>query len=364
MRKFGRSLISQVSRRAFMQGSVAAVGITFVGGANRAWSAEEKQLNVYNWDTYIGETTLDTFTKSTGIAVQYDLFGDNEEMFAKLKEGNPGYDIIVPTDYMVEDMISLGMVVPLDHSKIPNLKHLDSAFTDPAYDPGMKYGIPYMWGTLGFGYKESAVDGVPNSWADVLEPERAKKHSGRIALLSDSRAVIGCALKYMGYPMNSINPKEIAKARDLLIAVKPHIKTFAADNGQDLLVAGEVDITMEWSGDIAAVMQEEEGYNYVVPKEGSNVWVDSICIPKGAPHPENAHKFINHVHDVDVNVEISNTIYFATANKDAKARMPPEYTDNPAVFAPADVLSRCEGILSVGDNTRLYDEAWTAIQAS
>jgi spermidine/putrescine transport system substrate-binding protein len=244
------------------------------------------------------------------------------------------------------------------------MKNLDPAFTNPAYDPGLKHSLPYMWGTMGFGYKESAVDGVPNSWADVLEPERAKKYSGRIALLSDSRPVIGGALKYLGYSMNTTNEKEIAEARDLLIAVKPHIKTFAADNGQDLLVAGEVDITLEWSGDIAAIMQEEKGYNYVVPKEGSNVWVDNMCIPKGAPHPENAHAWLNYINDVDVNVEIANTIYFATANKAAKAKMPPEYTDNPAVFAPDDVLARCEGILSVGKYTRLYDEAWTAVQAA
>jgi spermidine/putrescine transport system substrate-binding protein len=364
MKKMGRRSLPQVSRRAFMQGSAAAVGITFVGGAERSWGAEEKRLNVYNWDTYIGETTLDTFTKSTGIKVQYDLYGDNEEMFAKLKEGNPGYDIVVPTDYMVQDMLTLNMLEPLDHSKIGNLKHIDPAFKNPAFDPGLKHSIPYMWGTMGFGYRKSKVDSEPASWADVLEPERAKKYSGRIALLSDSRAVIGGALKYLGYGMNTTNADEIAKARDLLIAVKPHIKTFAEDNGQDLLMSEEVDITLEWSGDIAAVMNEDDDLNYVVPKEGSNVWIDSLCIPTAAPHPENAHAFINYVHDVDVHVEIANTIYFATANKDAKAKMPPEYTKNPAVFAPDDVLARCEALLSVGDHARLYDEAWTAIQAA
>ena len=364
MKRMGRTGIPPVSRRAFVRGSAAIAGIAFAGGAGRSWGAEAKQLNVYNWDTYIGETTLDTFSKSTGIKIQYDLYGDNEEMFAKLKEGNPGYDIVVPTDYMVQDMLTLNMLEPLDHAKIPNLKHVDPAFKNPAFDPGLKHSIPYMWGTMGFGYRKSKVDGVPASWADILEPERAKKYSGRIALLSDSRAVIGGALKYLGYGMNTTNAGEIAKARDLLIAVKPHIKTFAEDNGQDLLMSGEVDITLEWSGDIAAVMNEDKDLNYVVPKEGSNVWVDSLCIPKGAPHPENAHKFINHLHDVDVHVEIANTIYFATSNKDAKAKMPPEYTDNPAVFAPEDVLARCEALLSVGDHARLYDEAWTAIQAA
>ncbi len=364
MKRTGRGLLPRVSRRAFMQGSAAAVGISFVGGAERAWGAEEKRLNVYNWDTYIGEQTLGTFNARTGIVVQYDLYADNEELFAKLKEGNPGYDVIVPSDYMVEDMLTLKMLMPLDHSKIPNIKHLDEAFTNPAYDPGMKHSIPYMWGTIGLGYRKSKVDGPLVSWADVFEPSRAKRYSGRIAYLGDMRAVLGCALKYLGYGMNTTNPAEIAKARDLLIATKPHIKTFAEDNGQDLLLSGEVDLTMEWNGDILQVMEEDDDLSYVVPKEGSNVWVDNLCIPTGAPHPENAHNFINFVHDVDVHMEIAETIYFATPNKSAKDRMPADYTENPAVFAPADVLANCEALLSVGEHTRLYDEAWTAIQAA
>lgn len=358
-----RTSLPGLSRRHFLQGS-AAVGVTIVSGAGRGWAAEEKQLNVYNWDTYIGETTLDTFNEATGISVRYDLFADNEELFAKLKEGNPGYDVIVPSDYMVEDMITLNMLMPLDHSKIPNIKHLDKAFTNPAYDPGMKHSIPYMWGTIGLGYRKSKVDGPLVTWADVFEAERAKKYSGRIAYLGDMRAVIGCALKYLGYSMNTTDPDEIARARDLLIAAKPHIKTFAEDNGQDLLLSGEVDITMEWSGDIAAVMEEDDDLTYVVPQEGANVWVDNLCIPTGAPHPENAHQFINYLHDVEVHMEIAETIYFATPNREAKSRMPAEYTENPAVFAPEEVLAKCEALLSVGEHTRLYDEAWTAIQAA
>jgi spermidine/putrescine transport system substrate-binding protein len=349
-----------MTRRRFLGASAGVAALTLI--PYKAWSAEEKQLNVYNWDTYIGETTLPNFTKQFGIKVQYDLFGDNEEMFAKLKAGNPGYDIIVPTDYMVEDMLTLGMMETLDHSKLPNLSHLDKNFINPAYDPGMKHSVPYMWGTLGFGYRKSKVKSDPSSWAAVLENKDSSLVK-RISLLSDQRAVIGGALKYLGYPMNSHNATEIAKARDLLISAKKDILTFAEDNGQDLLISGEVDICLEWSGDIAAVMAEDSDLNYIVPKEGSNVWVDNLCIPKGAPHPDNAHKFINFLHDVEVHMEIANTIYFATPNATAKARMPPEYTNNPAVFAPADVLARCEAILSVGNDARLYDEAWTAVRA-
>ncbi len=356
-------LFPRFSRRAFLHGSAAAA-ISLTAGAGRGRAAEENRVNVYNWDTYIGETTLDTFKKATGISVQYDLFADNEELFAKLKVGNPGYDIIVPSDYMVEDMITVGMLQRLDHSRIPNIKHLDPAFTNPAYDPGMKYSIPYMWGVIGLGYRKSSVDSVPDSWGDVFEPERARKYSGRIAFLGDMRAVMGCALKYLGYGMNSIDPKEIARARDLLIAAKPYIKTFADDNGQDLLMSREVDIAIEWSGDIAAVMLEDDDLSFVVPKEGANLFIDNICIPAGAPHPGNAHAFINHLHDIDAHIEILNTTQFATTNISARKRMPAEYTGNPAIFPTAEALARSEPLFSVGEHTRLYDEAWTALRAS
>ena len=348
-----------MSRRHFIGASAGVAALRLL--PHKAWAAEEKQLNVYNWDTYIGKETLPNFTKSTGIKVQYDLYGDNEEMFAKLKAGNPGYDIIVPSDYMVEDMLTLNMLEAIDYSKIPNMVNVDKAFLHPAFDPGLKHSIPYMWGTVGAGYRKSKFTSTPDSWKDLLLND---KYAGRIALLSDSRNVIGGALKYLGYSMNSHSKKEIDQARDLLISGKKNIKTFAADNGQDLLASGEVDICLEWSGDIAGVMKEDKDLNYVVPKEGSNVWLDNMCIPKGAPHPENAHAFLNFLQDPAVNAEIVQTNPFATCNAKAKALMPASYRNNPAIFAPAEVLTRCESILSVGKDARLYDEAWTAIQAA
>ncbi len=363
MIKMGRSTLSGVTRRNFLMGS-AAVGVSLVAGAGRGQAAEEKRVNVYNWDTYIGEQTLGTFNARTGIQVQYDLFANNEELYAKLKEGNPGYDVIFPSDYMVELMITTGVIVPLDHSKLPNLKNIHKNFQNQAYDPGMKYSAPYMWGTMGFGYRKSKFDKAPDSWGAVYDPAQASKYSGKIALLGDQRVVIGSALKYLGYSMNSTDEKQIAAARDLVIAAKKHIKSFAEDNGQDLLLSKEVDIAMEWNGDIVQVMEEDSDLSYVVPKEGSNVWSDNLCIPKDAPHPENAHAFINHVLDAKVNAEIANTIHYATANAAAKPMLLQEDLDNPAVYPPEAIVATCEAIVDVGDNTRLYDEAWTAIQAA
>lgn len=350
-----------LSRRAFMQGS-AAVGISLVAGSAAGWSAENG-LNIYNWDTYIGETTLDSFAEASGIRPRYDLFADNEELFAKLKSGNPGYDLIFPSDYMVEIMITTGIITPLDHGLIPNLSNLNKNFTNSSFDPNMKHSVPYMWGTQGFGYRKSKYPNAPKSWSAVFDDATIGARSGKIAMLSDVRAVLGGALKYMGHSLNSVDGKQIAAAADLVLAAKKHYKTFAEDNGQDLLLTREVDLTMEWNGDVVQVMSEDDDLSYLVPDEGAVVWMDNMCIPKDAPNPKNAHAFINHVLDAKVNAEIANTIHYASPNVAAKPLLLPEDLNNPAVYPPDSVIARCEAVVDVGDATRLYDEAWTRVQA-
>ncbi len=347
------------SRRSFLAGTGAvAAGLTF--GPRFSRGAEEKKLNFYNWDTYIGETTLDDFKTATGIDVKMDLYADNDELFAKLKEGNPGYDVIIPSDSYVERMIIAEMILPLDHAKIPNTKNINPVFMDAAFDPGRKYSLPYMWGTMGIGYRKSRVDGVPDSWKWVLDSD---KYSGRIALLNEG--VLEAALKYLGYSYNSKNPNEIKEAEELLIKQKPHVKVFAEDNGQDLLLSGEVDLTMEWNGDILQVMAEDDDISYVVPKEGSNVWQDCMCIPTGAPHPQNAHAFINFILDAEAGAAIADFIQYATPNKAARALLGDDYNENPAIFPDQETLKRCEAAIYLGEEVqRIKDEAWTRVLAA
>ena len=351
-----------ITRRSFIKGT-AAMGVGMALAPSMLWSAEDKQLNVYNWDTYIGENTLANFTKLSGIKVQYDLYANNEELFAKLKEGNPGFDLIFPADYMVETMTGLNMLVPLDHAKIPNIKNIDPDpnFSNPAYSPGMKYAIPYMWGTIGIGYRKSKFKTPPTSWKVLLDSDEFK---GKIALLADQRACIGITLKYLGYKLNSTNPKEIAQARDLLIKQKPNIKSFAEDNGQDLLLSGECDVVMEWNGDIVQVMAEDDDIGYLVPKEGGVVWIDNMCIPMGAPHPENAHAFINYILDPKVNADIANFVHYGTPNAAAREYILPEDLKNTAIYPSASAISASEVIVDVGAKAKLFDEAWVAIKAS
>lgn len=348
------------NRRSVLKGTAAIAGLTFLPRFTLA--AEEKKLNFYNWDTYIGENTLADFNAATGIEVKMDLFADNDELFAKLKGGNPGYDVIVPTNDMLERMIKASMVVPLDHAKIPNMANIDKNFLEAAFDPGRKYSLPYMWGTLGIGYRKSKIEGEVDSWNLILDSD---KYSGKISLLGDAQNVIGPALKYLGYSYNSTNAEELKKAEDLLIAQKKHVKVFADDNGQDLLASGEVDICQEWNGDIVQVMAEDEDLNYIVPKEGSLLWQDTLAIPAGAPHPENAHAFLNYIYDAEAGKHIAETIQFATANTAARNLANDEYKSNPAIFPPDDIIIKCEPALYLGEEaTKVRDEIWTRIQAA
>jgi spermidine/putrescine transport system substrate-binding protein len=352
---------SPTRRKLLQSGAVIAAAVAFV--PRHALSEEEKKLNFYNWDTYIGENTLADFEKATGIATKLDLFADNDELFTKLKAGNPGYDVIVPTNDNLERMIKANMVTPLDHAKIPNFANVDKVFQEAAFDPGRKHSMPYMWGTLGIGYRKSKVDGVAiDSWKILLDSD---KMSGRISLLGDSANVIGPALKYLGYSYNSTNTEELKKAEDLLVAQKKHVKVFAKDNGQDLLASGEVDACQEWNGDILQVMKEDEDLAYVVPTEGSLLWQDTLAIPVGAPHPMNAHAFINFVLDATVGKDIAEFIAYATANAAARKLASPDYQNNTAIFPPPEVIAKCEPGLYLGEEaTKVRDEIWTRVQAA
>jgi spermidine/putrescine transport system substrate-binding protein len=348
------------TRRRLLQGTGMFAALAFM--PRNAMSAEEKKLTFYNFDTYIGETTLADFNKATGIEVKLDLFADGDELFTKLKAGNPGYDVIIPPNDKVERMSKANMLMPLDLGKIANISNIDPAFMNPSFDPGRKFSLPYMWGTVGIGYRKSKVEGAVESWSSVFADE---KNAGRIALLGDQEHTVGHALKFLGFSYNSTNMDELNKAKDLLISAKKLVKKYADDNGQDLLAQGEVDLTMEYNGDIAQIMVEDEDITYVVPKEGANVWEDTIAIAAGAPHPENAHAFINFIFDKDVGKHIAETVQYATPNKAARDMMDAKYTGNPAIFPPSEILAKCEYAAYIGEDAlKVRDEIWTAVQAA
>jgi len=352
------------SRRSILKGlGAAAIGISLVDKKSSAWAKEEPKLNFYNWDTYIGETTLPDFTKATGIDVNMSLFATNDELFAKLRAGNPGFDVIVPGSEFVERMIKANLLEPLDHAKIPNIKNIAPEFVkDAPFDPGRKYSLPYTWLVIGIGYRKSKVEETPDSWKWLFDSDTYK---GRIAVMSDASELFRNCFKYLGQSINSDSPELIKKAEAMLAKQKPNIKSFHEDNGQDLLLSGEVDVVMEYNGDIAQVIIEDDDLNFVVPKEGAMKQSDTLAIPKGAPHPENATEFINFIFDPKVGAEISKTIKYPSPNAAAVALMPDSYKDNPVIFPPAEIMAKCEYPRYLGPEfTRLLDEAMTRLRAA
>jgi spermidine/putrescine transport system substrate-binding protein len=370
-------LIGSGNRRSLLKGlGAAAVGISFsgmlagcgekqpaAGGAvaKIAPTGEEPKLNFYNWDTYIGETTLADFKGASGIDVNMTLFASNDELFAKLRAGNPGYDVIVPSNDFVERMAAAGMIVPLDHTQIPNFKNAAPEYQDVPYDPKRAYSMPYTWLVLGIGYRKSKVKTPPDSWKVLFDSDEYK---GRIAVLSEAGDMFRLYGKYLGKSVNALTPEDIKTIEAMMIKQKPNIKAFHEDNGQDLLLKGEVDLVLEYNGDIAQIMSEDDDIGFVVPKEGSQLNSDNLCIPKGAPHPKNAHALINYLLDGEVGKKITETILYPTPNAAAKALMPDAYKNNPAIFPAADVLAKCEYAKFRPDIQPLYEEAFTRVRAS
>jgi spermidine/putrescine transport system substrate-binding protein len=344
----------RIDRRRFLGGALGVAAA--VPALGRIAQAQGGQVNVYNWDTYIGETTLEDFTAATSIAVRYDLFASNDELFAKLREGNPGYDVVFPSNDYVERMIAADMLLPLDHAKIPNMTNVDPAFADPPFDPGLQHSMPYFWGTVGLGYRASAAS--PKAFADLVEGDA---YAGRISLLNSIDS-IRSTLKYLGFSLNTEDPAEIAEAAETLIRIKPKIKAFAPDTGQDLLISGEVDVCLEYNGDVLQVMGEDDDLSYVVPKEGSLLWEDTMCIPRGGPNPDNAHSFINFILDGEVHGAIAEFVRYPCPNAAAMEYIPEADRNDPAVYPPREVLKRCEFAVYKGEKIEgLYQDALTRV---
>ena len=346
-----------LNRRRLLGGGLAVAAVA--GAVPGLLNARARQVNVLNWDTYIGPDTIREFTAATSIDVRYDLFASNDELFGRLREGNPGYDVICPTHQYVERMVAADMLVPLDHGKIPNIANLDPYFMDVEFDPGRQHSLSYFWGTMGIGYRKSVAS--PTSWADLMDSD---EFSGRVSLLNDNN-IIRMALVYLGYSLNTQDPGEIEEAVQLLIRAKPHIKTFAPDTGQDLLIAGEVDLCMEWNGDILQVMEEDDDLSYVVPEEGGLLWEDAMAIVKGAPNPDEAHEWINFILDAEVHAAIASYIKYPLPNKAAKAFISEEDLENPAIYPPDAVLEKLQVQVYQGEKVEsLFENALTRVLAA
>lgn len=318
-------------------------------------------LNIYNWGDYIDESLLDKFEEETGIEVVYDTFSSNEDMYIKVKQGIDAFDIIVPSDYMIERMIDEDMLEEIDLSLIPNYENVNEALKNPVFDSDNKYSVPYFWGTGGIIYNTAQITNPITSWMDLFD----EAHSGKIVMYNSSRDSIAVALKALGYSMNSTDLNELEEAKNLLIEQKPLVLAYQADEGRDTIVSGDGSIGFMYSGDALMMMDQNPDLDYVLPEEGPNIWFDAMVIPKSTQNKEAAHKFIDFMCDPEnaaINAEYS--VGFSSPIPAAVELLPDEIKNSEVAYPSEDKLANGEIYRNSADILEVYDQIWTEVTTS
>jgi len=362
---FMRQYVLMVMLLVLALALVPILSLTPASAQDEGWTCPEgyegQTLRIFNWSTYVAEDTIPNFEEACDVTVEYFEFGSDAEALAVVRSGAAEYDIVVPAGATTGLMIEEGLVQPLDFDIITNYDNLLDAFKNPPYDPNNEYSIAYQWGTIGIGYDVNFA-GEINSWEDVFN------YDGPVAWLNDERAMLGVGLLLLGYDPNSTDADEIAEAGEFLLENAENVTVIADDNGQDLLLRGDVDITVEYSGDIFQIMSdcECEDFAYVIPSEGSNVWTDNMVVPATAPNPELAMVFINYILDPQVGADLSNFTAYGSPNAASieQGLIDEELLGNSGIYPSEETLNNLFFAFSLGGEVeQLYTEAWTNLQA-
>lgn len=353
--------------------AVAALSAVTMSGCGK--SAEKAggagEVYVYNWGEYIDEDVIAQFKEETGIDVIYDMFETNEEMYPVIEAGGVKYDAVCPSDYMIQKMIENNMLAEINFDNIPNIKEIDSKYMDMSrsFDPDNKYSVPYCWGTVGILYNTSMVapEDAPTKWSDLWD----EKFKDNILMQDSVRDAFMVALKSLGYSMNTTNEAEIAEARDLLIKQKPLVQAYVIDQVRDKMIGGEAAMGVIYSGEMLYIQQEvadlglDYSLEYVIPEEGTNLWLDSWVIPANAPNKENAEKWINFLCRPDIAKKNFEYITYPTPNKGAFDLLDSDLQNNKAVFPDTDSLKNCEVFQYLGtDVDSIYNEYWKEVKSN
>ena len=350
--------------------SLAAAALAF------AAQAQERVVNVYNWSDYIDDSIIQEFTAKTGIRVVYDVFDSNEILETKLLAGASGYDVVVPTGSFLARQIEAGVFQKLQKDKLPNLKNMWDVVSERTarYDPGNDYSINYMWGTVGIGYNVQKVQnalGVEeiDSWSSVFQPDQiAKVADCGVYFLDSPTDVIPTVLAYLGIDPNSTDPADIARAEEVLLAVRPHVRKFHSSEYINALANGDICVAIGWSGDVfqaadrAAEADQGVEVAYVVPKEGAQMWFDQMAIPADARNVEEAHEFLNFIMEREVIAKASNYVYFANGNLASQEFLDEEIIGDPAIYPGAEELAKLFTVMPYDPRTqRLVTRSWTKV---
>ncbi|MEI4771812.1 ABC transporter substrate-binding protein [Psychrobacillus sp. FJAT-51614] len=308
-------------------------------------NAGNDTVTIYNWGEYIDPELIAQFEDESGYRVVYETFDSNEAMMTKIEQGGTSYDIAVPSEYAIEKMKENNLLLPIDHSKIPNLENIDPYFLDLSFDPKNEFSIPYFWGTVGIVYNPTLLDGQTfDSWEALWDSSL----KGQILLVDGAREVIGMGLNSLGYSLNSTNVSELQEATDKLKKLTPNVKAIIGDEVTQLMVNEEAAVALTWSGQAADMMWENEELDYAVPQEGSNLWFDNMVIPKTAANIEGAHAFINFMLDVEVAAQNADYVGYSTPNLAAVDIMDEEVTSDERFYPPEEQRDNLEVYNNLG----------------
>ena len=348
---------------AFFALAACAVGPapTNTGGpsAGRAVNLiDEPKLNFYNWTDYIAPETLPGFTSISGIEVTYDNFSTNDEMEAKIASGQAGYDLVVPSDNFLRRFLRSGLLQPLDHDAIPNLRNLEQRFVEAEYDPGNRYSVPWAWGTTGLAYSKSQIGGEVTSF-DAFDLPNAQ---GRSSILDEARDGMAIGLLKLGHDPNTTDPEQIDDAANFLLSLKKKLGQITSDVIEPL-TSGQVRLAQSYSGDAFQAADTNDDIGYAIPAEGGLSYVDLLVIPKDAPHAGNAHRFIDYILGAEAGAALSNAVRYGSANAAAKPLMDKELLNNPVVYPSDEQLAKLPFTKDLGgDAEALYADAWTKVK--
>jgi len=338
---------------------VLTLAISMVLSLTGCGGEQKPQLKVYNWGDYIDPSIIEEFEEKYNIDVIYDEFATNEEMYAKIKAGASDYDILIPSDYTIKRMIDEDMLHKLDFNNIPNYKYIAERFKNLAFDPNNEYSVPYMWGTVGILYNKTMVKEPVDSWKILWD----EKYSKQILMLDSLRDSIGITLKMLGYSLNTKNDSELEKAKEALIKQKPLVLAYVGDEVKDKMIGGEAALAVVWSGDAMYMKRENPDLDYVVPKEGSNMWFDSIVIPKTSQHKKEAELFINFLCEPEIAYRNADYIGYSTPHTEALKMLPEDVREDKTAYPSDEELVNCEVFEDLADSLVKYDKIWTEVKA-
>jgi len=322
-------------------------------------AAEPKRLSIFCWSEYIPQSVIDAFSDETGIKVSVENYASNEEMLAKLMAGGGSYDLIQPSEYVVEGLIGENALQPINHAQIPNLSNIAPQFVNMPFDPGNKFTVPYMAGTVGIVVNTELVTDPITGFSDVFQ----EKYKGNIVVLDDAREIVTWAFKTLGIPPNEMTDENMALAKPVLEKWLPLIKVYDSDSPKTALLNGDVAIGVVWGGEGAILLNTDKKFQWVLPKEGTHLFVDSLAIPKGAKHPNNAMQFMNYILRPEVSKAISDEFPYLNPNREARALLSEEARQNSASFPPEEVVGRMILFKDIGGQASKVDEMVTSLKA-